>query len=98
MGLEWSEHRPLEEALTGVPSESGVYRLWDTDAVPPLEYVGESVSLADRLKKHRRNRAGTLRFAYAVRPELEKPQLAQVESELLGAHWLATKQAPRDQY
>ena len=98
MGLGWSEHRPLEEALVGVPSESGVYRLWDPDAVPPLEYVGESVSLDDRLGKHRRHRDGSLRFAYAVRPELEKPQLAQVESELLGAHWLATEQAPRDQY
>lgn len=36
---------------------------------------------------------------YAVLPDLkEEFQLRQVESELLGAHWLASGEAPTDQY
>ncbi|WP_433633755.1 GIY-YIG nuclease family protein [Halomicrococcus sp. NG-SE-24] len=99
MGLRWSARRPLEDALGYVPDGGGVYRIWNSGNCPPLEYIGESVSLKDRLVKHRRNRDGSLQFSYVPLPDLEeKFQLKQVESELLGAHWLACGEAPVDQY
>ena len=99
MGLDWSDPRPLEDALNDIPDTGGVYRIWDDDWYPPLEYIGESTSLKRRLRKHRRNRDGNLLFSFATLPELdEKFQLSQVESELLGAHWLAYELSPRDQY
>lgn len=99
MGLDWSNPQPLEDATKGVPEKGGVYRIWDPATCPPLEYIGETVSLKNRLARHRRNRDGTLQFSYSVLPDLkEKFQLSQVESELLGAHWLACGEAPVDQY
>jgi hypothetical protein len=99
MGLAWSPPEPLSESRGSIPDDSGLYRIWDPDDAPPLEYIGETVTLSNRLNRHRRNRDENLHFSYVVRPELdEKFKLSQVESELLGAHWLACKTAPRDQY
>lgn len=99
MGLKWSEPRFLKDATSDVPETGGVYRIWDSAACPPLEYIGESVSLKSRLAGHRRNRDGNLKFSYASLPDFEeKFQLNQVEAELLGAHWLACGKAPTDQY
>ncbi|AUG49450.1 hypothetical protein BVU17_17885 (plasmid) [Haloarcula taiwanensis] len=99
MGLSWSSPRPLSESAGSVPVDGGLYRIWNPDNVPPLEYIGESVTLSDRLNRHRRNRDKGLYFSYVTRPEFEeKFQLSQAESELLGAHWLACRKAPRDQY
>lgn len=99
MGLKWSTPRPLEDAQGALPEEGGVYRIWDPEACPPLVYIGESISLRNRLVNHQRNRDGKLRYSYTVLPDYgEKFQLSQVESELLGAHWLACREAPVDQY
>jgi len=99
MGLDWSEPRPLEDALNDVPDAGGIYRIWDTEDFPPLDYIGESTSLKRRLRKHRRNRNSDLLFSFAMLPDCdEKFQLSQIESELLGAHWLAYEEAPTDQY
>jgi len=99
MGLSWSLPRPLSDSIDGVPAAGGLYRIWHPDDVPPLEYIGESVNLSNRLTRHRRNRDESLYFSYVTRPEFdEKFQLSQAESELLGAHWLACERSPRDQY
>lgn len=99
MGLSWSSPRLLSESTDGVPTDGGLYRIWDPDDVPPLEYIGESVNLSNRLNRHRRNRDSSLYFSYVTRLEFEeKFQLSQAESELLGAHWLACGRSPRDQY
>lgn len=45
MGLDWSPHESLAERAGDAPSEPGVYRIWDPESVPPLEYIGESVNL-----------------------------------------------------
>lgn len=82
-----------------LPDAAGVYRIWDPNDTPPLEYIGESVILRNRLARHRRTRDGGLVVSCAVQPNrAEKFQLSQTESELLGVHWLACGRAPRDQY
>ena len=98
MGLEWTSPAPLSEAFD-LPSETGVYRLWNPGAVPPLEYIGETANLKSRLYAHRRDRSANLRFSYAEFPALNaKHKREEIESDLLGAHWLASEQSPRDQY
>ena len=99
MGLSWASPILLAETAGELPDAPGVYRIWDPNDAPPLEYIGESISLRNRLGRHRRNRDGRFVVSYAVRPDSDKKfQLSQTESELLGAHWLACTQAPRDQY
>lgn len=99
MGLSWSE--PIElRAVTGeIPSYGGVYRLWEPETPSPLRYLSETVNLSNRLDSHRRAYDGDLLVSYAPLTEYVRTfQLKQVETELLGAHWLASRQAPTDQY
>lgn len=99
MGLSWTVPRPLPEASSGLPAESGLYRIWDADSAPPLEYIGESVNLHSRLNSHRRNRPSELRFSYTKTPQMQGGfERSQAETDLLGAHWLACEQPPQDQY
>ncbi|MFC6954888.1 GIY-YIG nuclease family protein [Halorubellus litoreus] len=99
MGLDWSNPRPLSDVTDTVPPAPGLYRIWNPNTAPPLEYIGQSVTLKNRLTTHRRNRDPTLHFSYTPRPENnEKFQLSQTESELIGAHWLATTHPPTDQF
>ncbi|PCR90312.1 hypothetical protein CP557_07035 [Natrinema ejinorense] len=99
MGLSWSEPAPLSEARSQLPESAGLYRIWDPERCPPLEYIGETLNLRSRLYRHRRNRESHLLFSYAAQPDIEREfKLSQLETDLLGAHWMACKQAPRDQY
>ena len=98
MGLDWTAPEPLANAY-GLPSDSGVYRIWDPEESEPLEYIGQSGNLKSRLYRHRRNRDEALVFSYAVVDDVdEKHKREQVETDLIGAHWLATEAAPRDQF
>jgi len=86
----------VDEAAAAVPDARGLYRLWDPEASPPLEYVAETVSLRSRFVAHRRNADARLRFSYVTRPTHdEKFQLRQAEASLRGAHWLACGTVPR---
>jgi len=99
LGLSWS--RPLELAAEGadVPDAAGLYRLRDPESSPPLEYVGETISLADRFRAYRRNHDDHLTFSWVTRPDAaERFQLSQAAGSLRGAHWLACGVPPRDQY
>ncbi|GAA0237009.1 GIY-YIG nuclease family protein [Haladaptatus pallidirubidus] len=99
MGLEWSEPAPLSEAATQIPNVSGVYRLWEPSCPQPLEYIGESKKLRNRLYRHRRNRDGSFLFSFAALSKLDaKHKREEVETDLLGAHWLACEAAPTDQF
>ncbi|MHB9288814.1 GIY-YIG nuclease family protein [Halobacteriales archaeon Cl-PHB] len=99
MGLDWSGPEDLAQAASSAPRAGGVYRLWDPESHPPLEYIGQTVNLRSRLTTHRRNRSRSLSFSYAELPGLhDKYKLEQVETDLLGAHWLACGKAPSDQY
>lgn len=99
MGLSWSEPLDLEATTGEIPSYGGVYRLWESEKASPLRYLGETVNLSNRLGTHRRAYEGELQVSYAPLTEyVRKFQLKQVETDLLGAHWLACQQAPQDQY
>jgi hypothetical protein len=98
MGLDWTTPDRLEDASSVIPSDSGVYRLWDR-AADSLTYVGESQNLRSRLYTHRRNRNVDLRFSYAILPDRSAShELLEVETDLLGAHWLATGRTPVEQF
>lgn len=99
MGLSWRESEPLSDAYQQIPKESGLYRLWYSDDPLPLEYIGQSANLRNRLYRHRRQRDGDLQFSFAPTPELDAGHMLQeVETDLLGAHWLACDMAPTDQF
>lgn len=98
MELNWTVAEPLSAAF-GLSNEEGVYRLWESEAAPPLEYIGETANLKSRLDSHRRNRSGSLRFSYAVLLTLDAAhQRQEIESDLLDAHQLACQRSPRNQY
>jgi hypothetical protein len=99
MGLDWSEPERLANAYQQIPQAGGVYRLWNEEVVPPLEYIGQSGNLRTRLYRHRRTRDGDLFFSYVPLPEHDAAhKRSEVETELIGAHWLACGMAPRDQF
>jgi len=99
MGVPWTRPASLSEARSNIPKDPGLYRIWNPDKSPPLEYIGQTVNLHSRLNTHRRNRDESLQFSYAEQPELsEGHKLSQVETDLLGGHWLACRESPRDQY
>jgi hypothetical protein len=97
-GVSWSEPIPLGDSASQIPDRAGIYRLWNPTDVPPLEYLGETVDLNNRIATHRRNRDDDLLLSYTVVDGSRKFQLSQIETELLGAHWLACGESPRDQY
>jgi len=100
MGLDWSEPAPLADAYQQIPTEPGVYRIWEEATPRPLEYVGESKTLRNRLYRHRRNRDDSLLFSFAtLATEYEADhKREEVETDLLGAHYRACNVAPRDQF
>jgi hypothetical protein len=99
MGLDWSTPDRLANVGRQTPAEQGVYRIWRAGEAPPLEYIGQSSDLRKRLHEHRRNRDPDLRFSVAVLPDHDaKHKRREAETELIGAHWLASQGAPRVQY
>lgn len=65
MGLSWSEPIRLDESAGEFPDYGGVYRLWQPESTAPLQYLGESVHLSNRIGSHRRAYDGALNVAYA---------------------------------
>jgi len=99
MGLEWSPPQPLAQADQSIPQAAGVYRIWESTEPHPLEYIGQSTRLRKRLYRHRRNRNEKLLFSYCTHSAADaKHKLEQIETDLLGAHWLALDMAPTDQF
>lgn len=99
MGLDWTEPQRLTDASADVPGTPGLYRIWDAENTPPLEYIGQTVNLRSRLYSHRRNRDPELHFSWVEVDNIDKSfKLSQLETDLLGAHWLTCGEAPREQY
>lgn len=99
MGIDWSTPSSLESIPMEIPESTGVYRIWDPETRLPLEYIGESKNLRQRLLRHRRNRDERLKYSYArLQNHDGSHKRAEAETDLLGAHWEATKQSPRDQF
>lgn len=99
MGIEWSAPKRLFEASPHIPEVDGVYRLSEPEREPALQYIGQSTDLRSRLYRHRRNRDNDLRFSYATLPDHDaRHKREEIETELLGAHWLACDSAPTLQF
>ncbi|MDL0145541.1 GIY-YIG nuclease family protein [Halobacterium salinarum] len=99
MGLLWSSPRPLADADTSIPTDDGLYRIWREGEAPPLEYIGQSSNLKSRLYRHRRNRHEALLFSYSELGEHDaQHKREEVETELIGVHWLAVGESPGDQF
>ncbi|WP_255152190.1 GIY-YIG nuclease family protein [Halorarius halobius] len=97
MGLDWTEPLALDAVHGEVPESAGVYRIWDGDT--PLEYIGQSANLKSRLYRHRRTRDGSLRVAFTPVARADaRHRREEIETELIGAHWLACSAAPIDQF
>jgi hypothetical protein len=98
MGVDWSEPARLESASQSITTGPGVYRLWRANA-EGLAYIGQSQTLRTRLYRHRRSRDPDVRFTYAPLPDHEAShELLEVETDLIGAHYLATRHAPATQF
>lgn len=99
MGLEWSDPEPLQEIWSGVPDSDGLYRIWERDAGPPLEYIGESANVRSRLRTHRRSHGDGVMVSYAAPAFLEaRHERLEAETDLLGVHHLAVGKPPKDQF
>ncbi len=99
MGLNWSEPKSLFEVSAEIPATDGVYRIWNSAVPKPLEYIGESANLRSRLRTHSRERDDSLHFTYAAPSCIDaKHKRLEVETDLLGAHWLALEEPPIDQH
>lgn len=99
MGLDWTEFTALEDVSTAIPQTDGVYRFTHQTSADGLYYIGESTNLRSRLYRHRRNRTEPLTFSYATLPDHDAQHKRQeVETELIGAYWLATDNAPTEQF
>ncbi|GAA4978925.1 GIY-YIG nuclease family protein [Actinoplanes utahensis] len=99
MGLDWTTPCPLQDAGSDLPTTAGLYRIWKSGSAPPLEYIGQTANLRSRLYRHRRNRDGELEFSYTRLQEHDaQHKREEVETELIGAHWLETGESPTDQF
>ncbi len=99
MGLSWSAPRPLANADTSIPTNEGLYRIWREGEAPPLTYIGQSANLKSRLYQHRRERDDSLLFSYSELDEHDaQHKRVEVETELIGVHWLEVRESPKEQF
>ena len=99
MGLEWSDAYRLEQRLDAAPPNNGLYRIWYDYSNLPLAYIGESSALPSRLYTHESVFGGDAQFAYVERSDLDAAhKRKEIETDLLGAYYLATGVAPLAQF
>jgi len=99
MGLNWSDNFYLHSQAQITTPEVGVYRIWIENEAPPLSYIGESKNISRRLYSHEKNFNETAIASYATPPDInEKHKRTEIESDLLGAHYLVTGRPPYSQY
>jgi len=99
MELNWSEPFRLRDRLDVSPPDTGLYRLWREGEAPPLAYIGESSNLPSRLYNHENAFGGDAFASYAARPDLDaQHKRLEIETELIGAHYIAHDQPPTEQF
>jgi hypothetical protein len=99
MGLDWSEPFRLRDRLDVSPPDTGLYRIWHDDQATTLAYIGESSSLPRRLYNHEKDFGGDTLASFAARPDLDaQHKRLEIETELIGAHYLAHDQPPTEQF
>ncbi len=98
MGLEWSEPYRLGDRLEPALPEMGVYRIWHPDK-EGLSYIGETAAFTDRLRSHEKTFGSDALFSVAALDGLDAAhKRTEVETDLIGAHYLAIQQAPMAQF
>ena len=96
LNLDWSEMNRLNKDLRFVPSESGVYRLLNTENVV---YMGETKNLNSRLISHaKKYKQLNLKFSYCEMKQAEAYQLKERETDLIGAFYKHERLVPLYQY
>lgn len=99
MGLDWSEPYRLEDRLDPAFPDEGVYKIWYQDEVPPLAYIGETSDFTGRLRRHESTFGSEAFFSVATSDDIEaKHKRTEVETDLIGAHYLTTNRPPRSQF
>ncbi|SDD68052.1 GIY-YIG nuclease family protein [Natrinema hispanicum] len=99
MGLEWSEPYRLADRLEPDLPDAGVYRIWLGGETPPLAYIGETSAFTGRLRRHEKTFGGEARFAVAMPKGMDaKHKRTEVETDLIGAHYLSHGQSPLAQF
>lgn len=109
MGFNWTEPRPLSERATVKGLGTCVFRVWESqeetngwDRV--LHAIGTTESLSSRLFTLQREYGAETIFSVAELSGLSADdversrELTEVRYDLVGAHYLATGEPPRDQY
>lgn len=99
MGLDWSEPFRLRDRLDVSPPDTGLYRIWHDDQITTLVYIGESSRLPRRLYNHEKDFGGGALESFVARPDLDaQHKRLEIETELIGAHYLAHDQPPTGQF
>ena len=99
MGLDWSEPYLLTDRLEPELPENGVYRIWYDSDVTPLAYIGETSAFTNRLRRHEDTFGSDALFSVATLDGLEaKHKRTEVETDLIGVHYLATNRPPQTQF
>ncbi len=99
MGLSWSEPYRLENRLEPDLPKAGVYRIWYDSEVPPLAYIGETSDFAGRLRRHEDTFGSEALFSVAAPEGMDaKHKRTEVETDLIGAHYLTNEEPPTTQF
>ena len=86
----------LNKDLGYVPSESGVYRLLNTENIV---YIGETKNLHSRLISHaKKYDQFSLKFSCCEMKEAKPYHLKERETDLIGAFYKHERQVPLYQY
>ncbi|WP_210448046.1 hypothetical protein [Vibrio crassostreae] len=101
MGLSWSKKEPLELAkIKLAPIHPAIYRIHDANSQAVI-YIGETHSLASRLKAHARKSWGGVPVLFSFFDELNltEPHLRhEYEVDLIGAFFEEQGRVPKFQY
>jgi len=99
MGLPWSDPFDLsfptnvEDWANRLPAASGIYRTWQ-----PGSDVLDRIEATSNIERHIRDNAGQIGYETKISTcELDirgKPSRTEIEVDLLGAHYIATKVLP----
>lgn len=93
LGLDWSKFEPLP---LRAPTYAGVYRIANTTG---LVYLGESNRLSSRLASHAKDgRFKSCSVSFSLMEGALPWHLKERETDLIGAYFLETNQAPMYQY
>lgn len=99
MGLEWTGPYQLADRLEPELPEAGVYRIREEDQHSRLLYIGETSDFTGRLRRHEKAFGSDALFSVAAPNGMDaRHKRTEVETELIGAHYLVTEEPPKAQF